>query len=146
MCIKYFVLMNPASKLNAYNYTYCKKFIIDSDRSRSRILLIYSVVLKPGFHIIVGIAGIARIAEKLAQWSWQSQRSQRSTGFHMIAVIAENKTKVNHIEFICYVCPAIHPGILILVIFAKFIAQTVILQYSSSSIGGWTSLESHFKL
>ena len=42
----------------------------------------------------------------------------------MIAVIAENKKKANHIEFICYVCTAIHPGILILVIFAKFIAQS----------------------
>ena len=80
--------------------------------------------LKPGFHIIVGIAGIARIAEKLVQRSWRSQQSQRSTGFHMIAVIAENNKKANHIEFICYVCPAIHPGILILVIFAKFITQS----------------------
>ena len=96
---------------------------------------------KPGFHIIVGITGITRIAEKLVQRSWRSQRSQRSTGFQMIAVIAENNKKANHIQFICYVCPAVHPGILILVlvvIFAKFIAQTVILQYSLheiSSIG-----------
>ena len=61
---------------------------------------ILQILLKPGFHIIVGIAGIARIA-----------------------VIAENNKKASHIQFICYVCPAIHPGILI--IFAKFIAQTV---------------------
>ena len=111
------------------------------------------IMVKPGFHII---AGITRIAEKLVQRSW---RSQRSTGFHMIT---ENRKEANvldffsifwtHIELIYYippVPPAIHLGILILVIFAKFIAQTVILLYSLheiSSNGRLTSHESHFKL
>ena len=48
-------------------------------------------LVKPGFHIIAGIAGIARIAEKFVQRSWRSQRSQRLCDFHMIAVIAEKK-------------------------------------------------------
>ena len=55
----------------------------------------------------------------------------------MIAAIAENKKKANvldfffsifwtHIEFICYVSPVVDLNVLILVIFAKFITQTVI--------------------
>ena len=130
--------INRCSFAHIY-YTHIARFsFLFTHDNIFKIFLFQAWFIKPGFHIIVGIAGIARIAEKLVQRSWGSQRSQRSTGFHMIAVIAENKKKANHIEFICYLCPAIHPGILILVIFAKFIAQTVILQYSLreiSSIG-----------